>query len=357
MTFDFTIRAGYAAKKDNFCVALHSMDDEDPYSIILVYDHSREHPWNRIDVNRNIYDISYLTPEKKFTAMTDEGEIYFIDPNGEVSQEKIKGAGLNAPHSEGRGATMKIRAVDNTLYVVGFGDQFFKRTAKDEWALIELPKLDGNFEDVDYFDVNGTNIDDLYVVGIANPPDNIEEGSELIGLSAKARLAGDVELADKLWEQSYDRDEESIGVAFHFNGDEWEEADLYESEVNTIYTASSKKAFFGTKNSGIYFGNNDDGYDDIDTAKNIRSITKLGKKIIFIAGSGLFTFVDKEDTEVKPLKIKTPKGKAPLPLKIQAVDGVLICFDFNLGVYMWDGDKTWANIPIPEELTDRNFDG
>lgn len=357
MSFDFAIRAGFAASKDNFCIALHSMDDEDPYSIILVYNSARERPWNRIDVNRNIYDVSYLQSEKKFTALTDEGEVYFIDPDGKVSQENIKGAGLNASHSEGRGATMKIRTVDETLFVVGLGNQFFKRTRKDEWSFVELPNLEGNFEDVDYSDVNGSGANDLYVVGTANPQENGKGGSDLIGLSAEARLAGDEVLAKKLYAEFYNNIQDSQGVAFYFNGDEWEEADLYESEIDSIYADSSEKAFFGTKNSGIYFGNNDDGFDDIDTAKNVRSITILREKIIFIAESALYMFTEEENAEVEPLKIKAPKGKAPLPLRIQAVDDVMICFDFNLGVYTWDGDKTWTNIPIPEELMDRDYDG
>ena len=352
MSFELAIRAGYAANKDNFCIALHSMDDEDPYSIILIYNDRRPMPWNRIDVNRNIYDIAYIAFEEKFVALTDEGEVYFISAEGDISLETINGAGLNAKHSNGRGATMKICVVGDTLFVVGLGGQFFQRIEKAKWSLIGLPKLDAGFQDIDYLDVGGVNINDLYVVGVANPHETNDE-SNLILRSAQARIDGDEALAKKLYSEFYDNIQDSQGVAFYYDGDEWDEVDLYDTMVDTIYALSSEKLFFGTKNSGIFFGNHEDGFDDIDTAKNVRSITKLGKEIVFIAGSGLFTFTDKENAEVKPLKIKAPKGKAPVPIRVQAIDDVIICFDFNLDVYIWDGKDEWTHIPIPKELRNR----
>ena len=102
-------------------------------------------------------------------------------------------------------------------------------------------------------------------------------------------------------------------------------------------------------------GNAEDGFDDIgETDEGIVSICKFGERMIIATRDGLFEFIANEDSlhgETIPIKPKLGKKKGnPLPLKIQAVDDVMIYFDYNLGIYIWDGDKDWTYFSIPKEL-------
>lgn len=46
------IQAAYAAKSDNFCIALTELDYDDPFSAIVFYDGTLKEPLGRIDVRR-----------------------------------------------------------------------------------------------------------------------------------------------------------------------------------------------------------------------------------------------------------------------------------------------------------------
>jgi len=299
--------------------------------------------------------------------MSDEGDIYYDEPD-ELRSDKIPGAGLYSDDAQGLGAMNEIINLDGVLFAVGLGQQLYKFD-NSKWEKIEndIFKAKGDVEGFDFYGINGTSPETFYVTA----KEDMKSGE------------APEELEDELWQASIDDDFENFqrlsreiekynsrpakGRTFHCDGSNWSEVDVEDQFPEAVFVDSSNQVWLGGAGNCTLMKVDEDGEIDpteIDDEErgSIYSITEFQNRLILANDYGLYAYnedYDSLDDEVVRIKPKLVKklGKKPSPLKVQTIDDVMFYFDYNLGIYIWDGDKNWTNIPIPDVLLEREFKG
>ena len=138
------LRAAHAVSRDRFCVAIHEMEVDDPFSIILEYDGSFPQPWTRVEVLRNVASVSapanVSLGDRPYVAVSDEGDVFFLGEE-RIKTEKIRGAGIYSADADGSGAINGICHLEGRIYAFGFGGQIYFRDGQNVW--VRLPIDDG----------------------------------------------------------------------------------------------------------------------------------------------------------------------------------------------------------------------
>lgn len=373
----FKIYAAHARSKTEFAIALQlsPRDAEDMFSIVLTYNaDTPQQPWSRDDMQRPISSltVSNIDESKRFAALSSEGDIYHVSDTENYIYEKIDGAGLYSADAKGYGATTEIVNIDGTLFVTGLGQQLYKRNS-NEWQKIDDDIFNKSeaIKNLDFKSVGGKSSEVLYVAAIASmnqPEQNIPK--ELIEADKAARKARDREAYRKIKAEIRKFEKPHLlpqGRGYYYVDNAWAEIDVEDELPRTVFIDSKDQIWFGGEGNCTLIQVDEDG--DIDPIEidedgrgSIYSITEFKTRLIIASDYGLFAYdenfdlLEDEIVRIKP-KLNKKIHSKPSPLKVQAVEDVMYYFDYNLGVYIWDGDKTWTNIPIPPELLERDFKG
>ena len=356
---DLLIRSAYALTPNKFSLALHEHDEENPNSIILRYDATRAAPWLRDDIHSNVNAICEYGPEN-IVALGNEGEAFFFEGDKSPTKEIIKGAGLEAPHAEGRGFMMDITNAGGTLYAVGYGQQVFKRASEGNWELVESEDIndDVGFGSLHFYIVDAVNELDIYTYGEFVPKrDGKKRARELRYLHEAIDSEDEtrIQAARAIYFAPLPEDE---GHCYHWDGETWNDVGVPEIVIEACFIETSEKVWIGTADGLLLMGNAEDGFDEVgETDEGIVSICKFGERMIIATRDSLVEFIPNEDSfhgEIQPIKPKLGKKKGnPLPLLVQGFDDRLVYIDYNHGVYIWDGKDEWTHTPIPKELRKR----
>lgn len=132
-------RAAWAKYKDLiYCVGYHSPLKAHDYfqdTVIAVMDEQESTPWEVESFEKLIFiDVSAYKAkhmERPSFVALDERGFMFIQ-NDEILEE-IADSGLKRPSSKNYGPLVRVRPIQDTLYVVGMSGQILRRRAKDRW--------------------------------------------------------------------------------------------------------------------------------------------------------------------------------------------------------------------------------
>ena len=360
---EIKIRSALILSVSDICLALHEHDEENPTSIILRYDASKSELWSRVDIPANVNAFEQ-THGKDFATLSNEGEVFFFTDGQYLTKEIIKGAGLDAPHAEGRGYMMDMKNIGGTLFAVGYNQQLFRRTGENDWQYIESEDLqpDSGYVSLHFYFVDGVEEADVYAFGECIPKrDSKKRGRELkeYRLALRSENAARIAAAKKIYFAPLPEDE---GRCYHWDGSEWEDVGVPEVVIEACFIESADKVWIGTADGLLLMGNAEDGFDEVgETDEGIVSICKFGERYILGTRDSLVEFIPDEESfhgDTVPIKPNLGKKKGvPLPLKIQAFGDEMVYVDYNLGIYIWDGEDEWTHIPIPSEILERDFKG
>lgn len=363
----FKINTAHAKSEHEFAIGLNAfpMDMEDSHTAYLIYDARLEQPWSRVDANRNSSDIT--SDDNNYYALSSEEYVHVLNGTVGISEE-IKGMGIHADNAT-EGAGLAIANIANIIFIAGQKRQFYKRNESGIWPEIfinisTLDKIDISFEAL-----GGSAENDIILSGRTAP--NIGRTSEeLRNARSKAIASGDKKKQREIRKLIRAGRTKPEGRAYHWDGSTWTQIDVEDYFPRTVFFDSQGRAWLGCDRGTILQVERDeDGDFDVDDIEIIEesravisSITEFKGRLIMASTEGLhaynedFDSIDDEIVQIKP-KLNKKLHSKPSPLKVQAVDDVMYYFDYNLGIYIWDGDKTWTNIPIPPELLERDFKG
>ena len=146
------------------------------------------------------------------------------------------------------------------------------------------------------------------------------------------------------------------GRAYVLSGDVWQRIDLpTRSTLRDILIESPDKVWMVGFGGAILLGSSAAGFQNFgfhgDT-ETILSFTKFGDRYVAASDNALHWFSGHNLSPLRP----TTLARILTPLKVQAVDDVLLYFDHRQGIHRFDG-KVWEEIVIPPELLERNFKG
>jgi hypothetical protein len=362
------LRSGHGLSRTRFCIALHELEVDDQFSIILQYDGSFPQPWTRTETRRNISSVigTYEndTTASDYVATSDEGDVYFLEGEG-VQPEKIPGAGLYSDDAQGLGAINGLAMISSGLHAFGLGGQLYSRDSTNAWGRLtisdDLVRKRGTFRAIEG-DLSG----EAYALGHLeaeswSDPEELEE--EML----KAAERGDMQLFTQLRIQAERwADEQGLvritsGFLLYGSGTEWQRLDIgSEENLVGIFVETANQVWIVGTGGLILSGNSISGFRNIsfhgDRDKNLISVTKFRDRIVIASDYALHWFDGHLLSPLKPKLDASINRGVPTPLKVQAVDDVLFYFDYKHGVHRFDGEN-WEEIVIPPELLERDFKG
>ena len=352
------VRAAHALSRDRFCLALHTEEMGDNFSIILQYDaRNPDMPWSRTERNRKIDSIcAYEEPGKEtgFAVLSRGGDVYLIQ-GLDVINEKIPDASLCSD----------IKSINGALWVCGMGEQVYERLGAHSWKQIPMNGIENptGFDTVDFESIGGTANNDIYVCGdvsgksvksdpkISKAIDDAEERRDKEEYLRLKKL-------DRQQRQALEKDPE--GRIYHWDGHAWDDLSLEAFFPDDLYVESADKVYIGATGCSFLSGNAEDGFDDWfvhDDMGKVHSITTFRGNVVCSTSYGLFTYKegpdDTDGTGQALIPTLKKQNNSSSPLKVQTVDDVMFYFDYDFGVYIWDGKDEWTNIPVPKKLRKR----
>jgi len=373
MPGDQKIRTAYARSETEFCVAIHRMEKDNMGTIILSYKGGYSQPWTGTYVPRNISSITdYTAPGKDpiYIAMSNEGDIYELHEN-KTKITKIKGAGVYSDDAKDNlGYVVDLKQIGSALYAVGQGAQLYKRDNGKDWVKIEDESFafPAGYKDTKFENIDGPSEDCLVIYAKDFPASvSSKEIGELEKQKEAAFEKDDMDEYEKLFYAQRKLEgqirEDPQGRVLYFDGTEWDEMDVDGLCPGVIMSNGPDEIWGGATSASFLYGDVENGIDseDIHDGKgSYYATTKFRDRYVLGSSHNIVSVKqvpDSMEIDVVPLKPKIFKDHPFAPLKVQAVDDVMFYFDYNLGIYIWDGDKKWTNIPIPPELLERDFKG
>jgi len=352
------IRAAHALSKDKFCLAIHAEQLGDNFSIILQYDPSNPiAAWSRGERNSRITAMCGFG--EGYAALSDNGDAYLIEGQS-IKNETVY-------NTESKWQLDDIARIGSDLYVSGRRQQVYRRVGVNNWEQItsEAFAPGTDFSSIAFKSIGGSGSDNIYVCGMTQAK-SIKKDPQLKEAIQAAKKNRDreeyVRLSALARKQESAASKPNEGRAYHWNGTEWDDISVEEYSPEVIYVENSDKVYIGVNQGDILVGNAEDGFDAVhvhDEMTNVYSIAKMNDKVICATSYDLFSFVETDegmDADGQRLKPKLSKTHpTPSPLKIQTVGDVMFYFDYNFGVYIWDGEDEWTQIPIPEKLLKREM--
>jgi hypothetical protein len=357
------LRAAYALSSSRFCVAIHEMQVDDPFSIVLEYNGAFSQPWTRTEMRRNIAGINAQSgpngDDRPFIAISDEGDVYFL--REEVALEKIPGAGLYSTDSLGRGPLRGIAIVRGQLHAFGEGGQLYRRA--DAWEpLLIADSTVARSGRLEMIREGGSGV--AYAVGTLVPqfwetPADIEEAQ------LKAAQEGDLELFEKLAQKAEqmasDAGTGGVATGFMLRGDEdtWTKVDVAtQAELRSVFVERSDLVWAVGTNGAILGGDparrledrsfaGDREFDHVD-------VTSYGGQPLIASDYMLHRFDGHILSPFRPSLDPGINGGVPHPLAVEAFGSDLVYFDRKHGIHLFDG-RSWREIEIPPSLLDRKF--
>lgn len=353
-----------AAGPQHFAVALRQPGFDDTFSVILEYDGRFDQPWTRVEADGAVLALAYGTvsgtADPVAFALTEDGEVFTLIP-GQVSSDKIVGAGLNTTDADGRGAVYDIAHFGASTFVVGAGRQLYERPDGAGWithSADNTPQPGYLPEDFGHLAVmpNGN----LLISTHQRPGTPVKKS-----LVDDPRFSADMPPADLMALMEAVRKEEQGGQAPLTRLLHGPAGDLTRLEVasdalirglhvepdNTIWVFGVDGLILsGTVADGL---SRRDFHGDTQT---LIAAARFGEDMIFASDYGLHRFNGHMLSPVKPKLDPTVNDATPTPLALQSFGKTMLYADYKHGVLSWDGN-TWVAFDIPTALTRRAFTG
>lgn len=337
-------RAAATAPNGRFTIALSELEYDDPFSVILTYDPRLSQPWSRVEVQREIVDLTYVPfgqGELVPAALSNEGDVYLL--TDEVQRTKIPGAGINSEDADGRGQVWQICAIGTALFVGGESGQLYQSNAQG-WKQIEFPLMQSAIVALEPL-ADGR----LLIAGqeiAQNRPDFSQMNTAEDIMAMVNSQLGKAETGA------------GRSIIYVYDGTDF-------VEVPSEPAPHIRGVASGNNGELLVFGVNDllllgDVNGLIRQALPRRGLTYLtgaifNEQIWLGSDHALHRWVDGELITSSPsLDPLVSNGQAS-PLYICLQDNQLIYFDYRQGVYIFDG-TAWSGIRIPTALLKRTFD-
>lgn len=134
------LQAGAALARDRFAIAIGELEYDGQFTAILSFDGRVSQPWQRIDVEREIVDLAWMTDDgPTLHALSSEGDVYTIHED-RVDRSKIPGAGVLSDDAAGYGATFDLLIREKDVLVLGAGRQLYLRQGATVWQTLSADK-------------------------------------------------------------------------------------------------------------------------------------------------------------------------------------------------------------------------
>jgi hypothetical protein len=338
-----TTRAAATAINGRFSIVLGELQYDDPFSAIITYDPRLTQPWSRVDVEREIVDVTYhafsqgeLVP----VALSNEGDVYTL--HDVVDRAKIPGVGIGSPDADGRGQVWQITSFGSKLWVTGDNGQLWQGVANN-WAQSALP-----VSDLDRLRMieNGANIVLAGQLNAMPPPDlNPTNPAENFLAKRALRRAKIINRPNKM-------------LFFISSGDDW--VPINAPDVGYVRALSS------TPDGHILVAGVDDlllmgtrdGLTLEPTPKRgltFNSVVSWRDEVWLTSDRHLHKWGDGSLQDISlDLSPTVAKGRTS-PFRLKPEADRLTYFDYRHDPQIWDGTN-WKKITLPLSLRQREFD-
>lgn len=343
------IWAGCAVSADRFAISVGELRDEDPQSIILMYNARAERTWGFADLPRTIKSITTIdAPEQGrpiFVPMSNEGDVYFL--KGAIPVEKIPGAGVLSGDAKGWGAMSHIANCNGRLFASGYGSQLYERHGDEDWRRLLDRDQPGIADSVLYWLACGPVRGPVAVCGRKRiqyrEPDE-REAAEI----ARRRAAG-----DEAGARAADASARTISVprssCLYLRDDTaWREVETgFDGKLNACLALPDDRVVaVGDHGIIVVAGGGGPAQDRSEAGlnDNLHSVGLWRREICVLGDTGVHIFgTDLDFRRTLPL----PPGLA-LPNLLQVVGDDLFYIDYA-GIAFWRGEA-WERVVIPADM-------
>lgn len=275
--------------------------------------------WGAHDVYWQAVAVTYFGPTSEafddFVALSNEGHVHYVGDHEPIN-EKIPGAGLRSPDSEGWGYMSCLRQIGQHLYAAGGAGQVYKRLGPNQWVHMDAGLLQAR-------DVN----ERLLPRAIAGPH---EDAIYLVG---------------------------SISASGHppfvcfWNGQAWQHLTLPDvaERITHIHVESEQRIWLCGANGTLLLGNARDGFKSLSTVDDNQlflSLCLYRGRIVLASNLGLF-YYDPAQPQQGIRKLATTLQPDVQDANIvEAVEGVL----WSIGPkdIVRHTEKGWERIAHPD---------
>lgn len=338
------VSAAAVASGGRFSLALGELEYDSPFSAILSYDPRLSQPWSRVDVEREIVDLTYRPfgqAEHVPTALSNEGDVYTL---GDVPvRDKIPGAGVLSDDADGRGAVWRIVWAGGTIWVIGESGQLWSSKG-------------GTWTD------HGPVAPDFTHVDLAS----VGEHLVLLAQTRARRPQIDYEamtspeaILEMMQVQAEDAEtNRPLGALFAGLPANWSRVALDTAPDVSALQAGPDGSIHICGVAGLLLtGTLSEGVTEVDLGgvlRSLRSVAGWGGHIWVTTDTGLHTV---ESSALSTVSLDLPmfvSRGVPSPFGLRAAPDRLTYFDNLHDPHEWDGE-TWRSIPIPPVLRQREF--
>jgi hypothetical protein len=342
------IWAGHAVSRQQFAISIGELRDEDPQSIVLMYNEGHEILWGYAELPRTIKSITSIVDpgdgKPVFVPMSNEGDVYFLI--GDIPVEKIAGAGVLSDDAEGYGAMSRIASDNGRLYACGYGSQLYERRQQDDWVRLCDSDMPG-VEDCAFFGMAiRPGSGPLALCGQKRVQYNDPTPEQQAQID-RARRSGDAEGADAL-QQRFRTIRVPPSTALYLRDGGWTEAptDARGGLNDCIVMPGGDIVAVGdhgiiVRASGIV------ATEDLSTiglTDDFYTISPWQGEIAILGEAGIHVF----DTAFAYRRSIELPADLTTPNRMDVVGRDIILFDYG-GVAVFKEDQ-WERIPIPDDM-------
>jgi hypothetical protein len=354
------LQAAHALSPTVFTICMGELEYDTPFTAILTHDARFAQPWTRVDVDREIVDVTYGDLEDNGDvipiALSNEGDVYILRRIG-TEWKHIPGAGILSEDAVGYGSTYKILSRGSDLIIIGAGRQIYRRTIMGEWETVSAGgATPTGYESEEFTTAAVLGDGTLLIAGIQRPAgqtgDFTEDpryredmtATEIVGLilSRNAEASGGSPIA-RLYLYA------DAGLS--------EYAILGDVEVSCIERDPHDRLWIMGSEGLILSGTLAEGFTHVGSRgdrENLLSAAWFCDTLILASDYGLHRLDGNVLSPLKPILSRRINKGVPNPLKVQTVDDVLFYFDYKHGVNRFDGEN-WEKIVIPPELLEKSL--
>lgn len=357
-----TLQAAAARDANHFTICIGELEYDDPFTAIISYDGQFSQPWSRVDVHREIVDVSYMdiagSEGISPVALSSEGDVYVVKDDW-AEHSKIPGAGVLSEDAEGLGAVHALVVNGSRQYVVGDSRQLYQRDGLGDWERLSADASRSPGYQAEHF-AHAALVDGrLLIVGFQRS--HSETTAEDLNPKRWENMTAEQFLAMMDEDQAERSAKPRIQSVYLHDKSEFSRLAVPEDCVISGIYSEPDGAIWLLGVSGLILKGNYRGefekvgfYGDTET---LFSAARLNSTLYLASDDGLRRFDGHKLNVVKPrLNSQSINDNVPTPLKIQAFGSTLVYFDRKHGVARWDGAR-WEWFELPPELLERHFKG
>lgn len=343
------IWAGWAVSAERFAISVGELRDENPRSVILMYNAKAERTWGFADLPRTVKSIATVHDAEQdrpiFVPMSNEGDVYFLKAG--IPWERIPGAGVWSDDAEGWGSMSHIAACDGQLYACGYGSQVYERLAEGDWRRL-CDRDQPGVADSAFFGLTcqpGQGV--VAVCGQKRLKYRTPSAEEQARID-QAKASGDKAGAKALKERFRTVEVPASTCLYFRDGAAWREAETgFDGGLNACLALSDGTVLAVGDHGAIVRAQGPEIVEDLSQAglnDDLYTIGIWNKEMTILGESGIHVFGP--DLTYRRT-IALPDGLI-LPNRHQALGEDLFYIDYG-GLALYRNDA-WQRIPIPDDM-------